>query len=548
MAGAERMTIEEVVRRVLREEHGDVIRDAVRVVAQELMEVEVSELIGAERGERSEDRATHRNGYRPRRWDTRAGEIELQIPKIRQGSYFPSFLQPRKRSEQALVSVVQQAYVCGVSTRRVDQLVESLGLRISKSEVSRIAGLLDEQVQAFRERPLEGRYPYLFVDAKVEKVRAGGRVVRKCVVIAHGVHESGRREIIGLDVGEAETEAFWREFLRSLVARGLVGVQLAISDAHPGLKTALAQVLNTAWQRCTVHFLRDCLGHARKDQHGLLGALIRPIFQAASGDEARARLGEAVAQLVGRLPKIAGLLEEAEDDVLAFYAMPGRALAQAALHQPAGTLQPRDRPPHRRRRHLPRRPLADPAGLDARDRGQRRVARRALLHEPPVDGAPRRPTDRLNSLSQDHQQGGRPARRGLSSHPFTDEVSAELLHHVPGLDFVREPGSGHSPATLKPASLDPAAEPVGEDPRAIAVITRCGPGHRTVSAGRHGAGARGGHRHLFARQARRAGGLGAGHCTSLLLPSDVVCRLQAWISKANRRSTLTCASGQLIDR
>jgi putative transposase len=169
MAGAERMTIEEVVRRVLREEHGDVIRESVRAVAQELMEAQVSELIGAGHGERTEDRATHRNGYRTRRWDTRAGEIELQIPKIRQGSYFPSFLQPRKRSEQALVSVVQQAYVCGVSTRRVDQLVESLGLRISKSEVSRIAGLLDEQVQAFRERPLEGRYPYLFVDAKVER-------------------------------------------------------------------------------------------------------------------------------------------------------------------------------------------------------------------------------------------------------------------------------------------------------------------------------------------------------------------------------------------
>jgi len=322
MAGQGRMTIEEVVRKVLRDEHADVIRESVRAVAQEIMEAEVSELIGAERGERTDDRATHRNGYRARRWDTRAGEIELQIPKIRQGSYFPSFLQPRKRSEQALVSVVQQAYVCGVSTRRVDQLVESLGLRISKSEVSRIAGLLDEQVQAFRERPLEGRYPYLFVDAKVEKVRDGGRVARKCVVIAHAVHETGRREIIGLDVGEAETEAFWRGFLRSLVARGLVGVQLAISDAHPGLKNALAQVLGAPWQRCTVHFLRDLRGHVRKDQHDLLGALIRAIFTAGSLQEARQRLGEAISQLEGRLPKIAALLEEAEDDVLAFYAFP----------------------------------------------------------------------------------------------------------------------------------------------------------------------------------------------------------------------------------
>ena len=320
MAGRDRMTIEEVVRQVLRDEHGDVIRESVRAVAQELMEGEISELIGAQHGERTEDRATHRNGYRSRRWDTRAGEIELQIPKIRQGSYFPSFLQPRKRSEQALVSVVQQAYVCGVSTRRVDQLVESLGLRISKSEVSRIAGLLDEQVTAFRERPLEGRYPYLFVDAKIEKVRDGGRVARKCVVIAHAVHETGRREIVGLDVGEAETEAFWTEFLRSLVARGLVGVQLAISDAHPGLKAAIARVLGTAWQRCTVHFLRDLRGHCRKDQHDALGALIRQLFTAPDGSEARRRLGDAVAQLEPRLPKIAALLQEAEDDVLAFYA------------------------------------------------------------------------------------------------------------------------------------------------------------------------------------------------------------------------------------
>jgi len=322
MAGQDRMTIEEVVRRVLREEHGDVIRDSVRAVAREIMEAEVSELIGAEHGERTEDRATHRNGYRSRRWDTRAGEIELQIPKLRQGSYFPSFLQPRKRSEQALVSVVQQAYVCGVSTRRVDQLVESLGLRISKSEVSRIAGLLDEQVEAFRQRPLEGRYPYLFVDAKVEKVRDGGRVARKCLVVAHAVHESGRREIIGLDVGEAETEAFWRDCLRSLVARGLVGVQLAISDAHPGLKNALAQVLGAPWQRCTVHFLRDLRGHARREQHDMLGALIRGVFNAGSLEEARGRLGEAIGQLQGRLPKIAAMLADAEDDVLAFYAFP----------------------------------------------------------------------------------------------------------------------------------------------------------------------------------------------------------------------------------
>ena len=296
MAGADRMTIEEVVRKVLLDEHADVIREAVKAVAAEMMELEVSELIGAERGERRpEDRATHRNGYRPRRWDTRAGELELQIPKLRQGSYFPSFLEPRKRSEQALLAVVQQAYVCGVSTRRVDQLVERLGLRISKSDVSRVCEALDEHVEAFRTRPLEGRYPYLFLDAKIEKVRDGGRVVDKALVVAHGVHETGRREILSIDVGEAETEAFWTDFLRGLVARGLVGVQLAISDAHAGLKAAIAKVLGCAWQRCTVHFLRDCLGHARKDQHGLLAALIRPIFNAdtssrrATGSPKRSR-------------------------------------------------------------------------------------------------------------------------------------------------------------------------------------------------------------------------------------------------------------------
>jgi putative transposase len=323
MAGADRMAIEEVVRKVLMDDHADVIRESVAWMVQEMMESEVSDLIGAERGERKpEDRVTHRNGYRPRRWDTRAGEIELQIPKLRQGSYFPSFLTPRKRSEQALVAVVQQAYVCGVSTRRVDQLVESLGLRISKSEVSRVCQGLDEHVQAFLSRPLEGRYPYVFVDGKVEKVRQGGRVVTKCVVVAHAVHETGRREIIGLDIGEAETEAFWKEFLRSLITRGLVGVQLAISDAHPGLKNAIAQVLGAPWQRCTVHFLRDCLGHARKDQHGLLAALIRPVFRAENLQDARQKLSEAVAQLERPLPKVAAMLEAAEDDILSFYAFP----------------------------------------------------------------------------------------------------------------------------------------------------------------------------------------------------------------------------------
>jgi putative transposase len=264
----------------------------------------------------------HRNGYRARRWDTRAGELELQIPKPRRGCYFPSFLEPRRRSERALVAVVQQAYVCGASTRRVDQLAESLRLRISRSELSRVCAALDEHVEAFRTRPLEGRYPDLFLDANVEKLHDGGRVVNTARVVGHGVHETGRREILSIDVGEAEPEAFWTEFLRGLVARSLIGVQLAISDAHAGLKAAIAKVLGCSWQRCTVHFLRDCLGRARKDQHGPLAALIRPSFNAASLAEARDRPSGAVAHLERRLGKIATMREDAEAEILAFYASP----------------------------------------------------------------------------------------------------------------------------------------------------------------------------------------------------------------------------------
>jgi putative transposase len=217
---------------------------------------------------------------------------------------------------------VQEAYVAGVSTRKVDQVVESLGLRISKSEVSRICHGLDEQVDAFRTRPLEGRYPYLWLDAKVEKVRDGGRVARKARVLAYAVHESGYREVIGLDVGEAETEAFWRSFLRSLVERGLGGVQLVVSDAHAGLKKAIGQVLGCPWQRCSVHFLREALGHARREQQPMLAALLRPIFNGDSGQQARELVGDALERLRKPLPKIANLLEEAEDDLLAFYAFP----------------------------------------------------------------------------------------------------------------------------------------------------------------------------------------------------------------------------------
>jgi putative transposase len=324
MAERPRMTAADLVDKLLTSEHADVLRDSVAWLVAELMDAEVGELTGAELGERTPDRRqTQRNGYRPRRWDTRVGELELAIPKLRTGSYFPSFLEPRRRAEQALVAVVQEAYVNGVSTRKVDRLVEQLGLRgMTKDTVSRLCRGLDEQVTVFRERPLAGAYPCLWLDAKVERVREPGGVRHKALVIAYGVHESGRREVIGLDVGEAETEAFWRGFLRSLRARGLEGVQLVISDAHTGLKTAIGKVFGCRWQRCTVHFLRDMLGHVARTQQPLVSGAIRGIFTAASAAEARDRLGQVVDQLRPHAPKVARLLEDAEADLLAFYGFP----------------------------------------------------------------------------------------------------------------------------------------------------------------------------------------------------------------------------------
>jgi putative transposase len=322
MAEDRRMTAAQVVDKLMNSEHADVVRESVAWVVAELMEAEVAGQIGAELGEVSGERVTQRNGYRPRPWDTRAGEIELAIPKLRQGSYFPSFLHPRRRAEQALVAVVQEAYVNGVSTRKVDRLVEQMGLHLTKDQVSRLCRGLDEQVQVFRERPLEGRYPYLWLDGKIEKVRERGGVRQKCLVIAYAVHESGRREVIGLDVGESETEAFWREFLRSLRARGLHGVRLCVSDCHEGLRAAIGQVLGCPWQRCSVHFLRNMLGHCAKSQQPMISAAIRAIFTASSGQEARERLADVIERLEPIAPKVAQLLLDAEGDLLGFYAFP----------------------------------------------------------------------------------------------------------------------------------------------------------------------------------------------------------------------------------
>lgn len=246
-----RMALLELLRQYQGEPEVDALREGLRWLAQQLMEVEVSELIGAQRYERTPSRTTYRNGYRPRRWDTRVGTIELQIPKLRRESYFPSLLEPRRRAERASLAVVQEAYVHGVSTRKVDELVQALGIAgLSKSEVSRICAELDEHMERFQNWPLEGEYPYVWLDAKAVKVRQDGRVVNMAAVIAVGVRETGEREVLGFNVGAAETYEFWLDFLRRLVARGLKGVRLVISDAHEGLKRAIGEVLaGAAWQR-----------------------------------------------------------------------------------------------------------------------------------------------------------------------------------------------------------------------------------------------------------------------------------------------------------
>jgi transposase-like protein len=235
----------------------DLLREMIGFTAQRLMELEVESKTGAGYAEKSAERLVQRNGYRDRAWETRAGTVELRIPKLRKGSYFPGFLEPRRLGEKALSAVVQEAYVHGVSTRSVDELVQAMGMSgISKSQVSRLCAEIDDKVKAFLDRPLEGDWPYLWIDATYVKVRESGRIVSAAVIIAVGVNGDGRREVLGMDIGPSEAEPFWTAFLRKLARRGLRGVKLVISDAHEGLKAAIAKVLHASWQRCRVHFMR----------------------------------------------------------------------------------------------------------------------------------------------------------------------------------------------------------------------------------------------------------------------------------------------------
>src|SRR5688572_21539545 len=301
----------------------DLLRPMIQYVAQRLMELDVEGLCAAAYGERSPERLNSRNGYRERLWDTRAGAVDLKIPKLRKGSYFPGFLEPRRAGEKALAAVIQEAYVQGISTRSVDELVKAMGMSgISKSQVSRLCAEIDERVNAFLTRPIEGDWPYLWIDATYLKVREAGRIVSVAVIIAVAVNTDGVREVLGMAIGPSEAEPFWTSFLRSLTRRGLRGVKLVISDAHEGLKAAAAKVLKATWQRCRVHFLRNALAHAGKGQRQMVLALINTVFAQETQEAAISQWRAVADQLRTKFPKLAALMDDAEADVLAFMSFP----------------------------------------------------------------------------------------------------------------------------------------------------------------------------------------------------------------------------------
>src|ERR1700752_792607 len=309
----------------------DLLREMIGFAADRLMELEVEGLTGAAYGENNQERLVQRNGYRDRTWATRTGTVELRIPKLRKGSYFPGFLEPRRMAEKALTAVVQEAYVQGVSTRSVDDLVQAMGMSgISKSQVSRLCGEIDDKVKAFLERPLEGNWPYVRLDATYVKVRQAGRIVSVAVIIAVGVNDDGRREGLGMTVGASEAETFWTDFLRSLTRRGLRGGKLVVSDGHEGLKAAIAKVLHATWQRCRVHTMRNLLAHAGRQGRGVAAAFIATAFAQNDAAAAKAQWRKVADQLRPKLPKLAAAMDEAEVDVLAYMDFP--AAHRTKLH------------------------------------------------------------------------------------------------------------------------------------------------------------------------------------------------------------------------
>jgi putative transposase len=309
----------------------DLLREMIGFAANRLMELEVGERTGAGCGAKSADRLVQRNGYREREWQTPAGSVDLQIPRLRKGRYFPGFLEPRRMAEKALSAVIQEAYVQGISTRSVDDLVQATGMSgISKSQVSRVCEEIDERVNAFLARPVEGNWPNLWIDATYVKVRSAGRVVSVAVIVAVGVNDDGCREVLGMGVAPSEAEVFWKDFLRKLTRRGLRDVQLVISDSHEGIKAAVSKVLGATWQRCRVHFMRNVLAHAGRSGRRVVSAFIGTAFAQKDAKTARDQWRRVADQLRVNVPKLAALMDQAEDDVLAYMGFP--AAHRAKLH------------------------------------------------------------------------------------------------------------------------------------------------------------------------------------------------------------------------
>ena len=325
------MTDDKIALSTLLEKSSDAsfLREMIGFAAERLMALETEAICNAVPGERSPERRNQRNGYRDRDWETRAGTVELRIPKLRRGSYFPAFLEPRRMAEKALTAVIQEAYIQGISTRSVDDLVKAMGMEgISKSQVSRLCGEIDERVDAFLTRPIEGDWPYVWLDATYVKVRRDHRIVSLAVIVAVGVNADGRREVLGVTTGHSEAEPFWVELLRSLARRGLRGVKLVISDAHEGLKAAISKVLSATWQRCRVHFMRNALAYAGKTQKRVVSAWVGTAFAQDDAAAARKQWRDVADQMRPRLPKLAGLLDDAEADVLAYMDFPAQHRAK----------------------------------------------------------------------------------------------------------------------------------------------------------------------------------------------------------------------------
>ena len=360
----------------------DLLREMIGFTAERLMALEVEGLTGAGHGERSADRITHRNGYRDRSWETRAGTVELKIPKLRKGSYFPGFLEPRRMAEKALAAVIQEAYIQGVSTRSVDDLVQAMGMSgASKSQVSRLCGEIDDKINGFLDRPLEGDWPYLWLDATYVKVRQTGRIVSVAVTVAVAVNDQGRREVLGVAIGASEAETFWTEFLRSLARRGLRGVKLVISDDHKGLKAAATRILGATWQRCRVHFARNLLAHAGKPgparrlrlrRHRLRPGGRRqregPVAPGRRPAQAQgAQAGSSHGRSRARRPRL--------------HELPQGAPPEIALHKPDRTAPCRGQASHQRRRYLSQRSRHHTARRRHPSRAERRVGRLKEIHD-----------------------------------------------------------------------------------------------------------------------------------------------------------------------